>query len=77
VFGLKVAAEFSEPARNNVAKDRQNGCTGTCGHHVRFWQAKDRAGVAIPGSFIIGMDSASVNYDYQDDVFLISNVAPE
>jgi hypothetical protein len=77
VFGLKVAGEFSDPTRNNVAKDRQNGCTGPCGHHVRFWQAKNQGGDPMVGTFIIGMDSASVNYDYQDDVFLISNAAPE
>jgi hypothetical protein len=77
VFGLKVAAELSDPTRNNIAKDMQNGCTAPCGHHVRFWQARDRGGDPIPGTFIIGMDSASVNYDYQDDVFLISNITPE
>jgi hypothetical protein len=76
-FGLKVAGEFSEPQRNNVAKDMQNGCPGPCGHHVRFWPAKDRAGNPIAGTFIVAMDSSSVNYDYQDDVFLISNATPE
>jgi hypothetical protein len=77
VFGLKVAAEFSDPTRNNITKDMQNGCVAPCGHHVRFWQARNRVGDPIPGTFIIGMDSASVNYDYQDDVFLISNIAPQ
>ena len=77
VFGLKLTGEFSEPSRNNVAKDMQNGCTGPCGHHVRFWPAKDRAGNPMTGSYIVGMDSASVNYDYQDDVYLIGNIAPE
>jgi hypothetical protein len=77
VFGLKVSGEFSDPTRNNIPKDMQNGCTGPCGHHVRFWPAKDRAGAAIAGTFIVAMDSSSVNYDYQDDLYLISNAAPE
>jgi hypothetical protein len=77
VFGLKVAGEFSEPNRNNVAKDMQNGCPGPCGHHVRFWPAKDQSGEPIVGRFIVAMDSSSVNYDYQDDVFLLSNITPE
>jgi hypothetical protein len=77
VFGLRVSGEWSEPQKNNVAKDMQNGCPGPCGHHVRFWQLKDRSGKAIAGSFIVAMDSSSVNYDYQDDVYLMSNAAPE
>jgi hypothetical protein len=77
VFGLRVSGEWSEPQKNNVAKDMQNGCPGPCGHHVRFWQVKDRSGKAVAGSFIVAMDSSSVNYDYQDDVYLMSNAAPE
>ena len=77
VFGLKVSGEFSDPTRNNIAKDMQNGCTGPCGHHVRFWPAKDRSGKVITGAYLVGMDSSSVNYDYQDDVYLISNITPE
>jgi hypothetical protein len=77
VFGLRVSGEWSEPAKNNVPKDMQNGCPGPCGHHVRFWPAKDRAGAVITGAFIVAMDSSSVNYDYQDDVYLLTNAAPE
>jgi hypothetical protein len=77
VFGLKVSGEWSDNTRNNVTKDMQNGCPGPCGHHVRFWPAKDAAGQVIPASFLVAMDSASGNYDYNDDVYIISNIAPE
>jgi hypothetical protein len=77
VFGLKVSGEWSDNTKNNVTKDMANGCPGPCGHHVRFWPAKDRSGNVITGSFLVAMDSASGNYDYNDDVYIISNIAPE
>jgi hypothetical protein len=77
VFGLKVSGEWTDNTKNNVAKDMQNGCPGPCGHHVRFWPAKDEAGNVVAGAFLVAMDSASGNYDYNDDVYIISNVAPE
>lgn len=42
-------------------------------HRFRVYPLKDRAGVAIPNSYLIGCEEAS-NSDYQDYVFVISGV---
>jgi hypothetical protein len=76
VFGLKVDGEYSDDTINNQTTDQSKGCTGPCGHHVRFWPAKDRAGVLIPDTWIMAMDYSGINYDYNDNVYLISNMKP-
>ena len=47
-----------------------------CGHHVRFWPVKDRTGAVIPNTYLLGMDYSGINYDFNDNVYLISNVKP-
>ncbi len=42
-------------------------------HAVRTYPAKDRAGVAIPNTYLVTFEDAS-NGDYQDYVFEVSNV---
>lgn len=44
-------------------------------HRVRAWSLRDAQGVVIPGSFLIGGEEAA-NGDYQDYVFVLSNVKP-
>jgi hypothetical protein len=77
VFGFKVDAEWSDPTKNDPAADLQKGCQLPCGHHVRFWPAKNRSGTVMTGTFIVAIDSHGINYDYQDNVFLISNITPD
>jgi len=76
VFGFKQDQEWSDPTRNDASGDISKGCTAPCGHHVRFWPIKDRAGVVVPGAFLMGVDSHGINYDYQDNVYLVTNVVP-
>ena len=83
-FGFRVDSEYSDPALVNRSKDYSNGCPRpaagqpeTCGHHVRFWPARDRAGAIIPNAWIMAMDYAGINYDYNDNAYLISNIKPE
>jgi hypothetical protein len=84
-FGFKIDSEWSDPDKNNKNPDRQAGCndnvsaggTDKCGHHVRFWPAKDRAGKPIPNTYLMVMDYAGINYDYNDNGYLISNIRPE
>ena len=40
--------KWSDPTRNDQTADRANGCPGPCGHHVRLWPVKDRAGMVMP-----------------------------
>ena len=44
-------------------------------HRVRSWTLRDAAGAVIPGSFLLGGEEAA-NGDYQDYVFVLSNVKP-
>lgn len=76
-FGFRIADEWSDPLKNNQLVDKNNGSPGPSGHHVRFWQAEDRQGNAIANTWIMGMDYSGINYDYNDNVYLISNVKPE
>jgi hypothetical protein len=75
-FGFKVDDEWSDPAKNDQDVDRANGCPGPCGHHVRFWQAYDGNGKLIPNRYLVAMDYAGINYDYNDNVYVISNITP-
>jgi hypothetical protein len=38
--------------------------------------AKDASGVVIPNTYIVVQDYAGVNYDYNDNIFLVENVRP-
>ena len=76
-FGFKVDGESSDDTKNNQTPDKNNGCTGACGHHVRFFPVEDRAGDKLPGQYFMVMDYSGINYDYNDNVYLISNVRPE
>ena len=53
-FGFKIDTEWSDDALNDQTADRNNGCPAPCGHHVRFWPARDRAGAHDPRHWIIG-----------------------
>ncbi len=71
VFYFKVDNESSVDSQN---VQEQSG--GGYGHHVRFWPAKDREGNVIPNTYIMAMDYNGVNYDYNDNVYIISNIKP-
>ena len=56
----------------------------TKAHGVRLWPLRDREGRLVPNSYIVGHDYVStvgstaggVNYDYQDNVYLVTNIRP-
>jgi hypothetical protein len=75
VFGFKLADKWSDPTLN----PKPASCVGACGHLVRFWPIKDRAGVPLAGQYLATMDFATAtagNYDYQDNFYLVGNVLP-
>ncbi len=49
--------------------------TGAITHALRVYPLRDRAGIPIPNSYLIGLEEAS-NGDYQDALFVLSNVRP-
>lgn len=80
VFGFRVDNEYSEPRRNTPAMDNNPICAqnlARCGHHMRWWPARDRQGNLMPGAWIMTIDYRSINYDYQDNVYFITNLKPE
>lgn len=76
-FGFQVDGEWSDPTKNSQAADEANGCTQPCGHHVRVFPVEDRDGVAVPGSYVLVMDYSGINYDYNDNAYLVTNIRPE
>lgn len=71
-FGIKIDNENSDDTKN---KQEQAG--GNFGHHLRFYPVRDRNGKYIANTYILAMDYNSINFDYQDNVYLISNIRPE
>ncbi|WP_370617222.1 choice-of-anchor D domain-containing protein [Mumia sp. Pv 4-285] len=76
-FGFAVDGEHGDRTKNNEQVDIENGCVAPCGQHVRLWPVKDRTGALVPGTYVLSMDYAGINYDYQDNVYLVSNIRPE
>jgi fibronectin type 3 domain-containing protein len=69
-FGIVIANQSTENAQYLTTKT---------------WPLRDRTGQLVPGTYLIGHDyvsasslcgSSPANCDYQDNVFVISNVAP-
>jgi methionine-rich copper-binding protein CopC len=72
-FGFRVSTDaWSDPTLN-----AQGSCTDGCGHFVRFWPVKDRDGQVVPNQYLMGMDYPLGNYDYQDNIYLVENIAPD
>lgn len=72
-FGLKVDGVWSDPALNVP------NAMNVPGHGFRWYLAKDRNGQPIANTYIVAADYVGVsysNYDYQDNVYLVTNVMP-
>jgi fibronectin type 3 domain-containing protein len=70
-FGWNLDGQTSDDTRNTVG--------GGGGHHVRFYPVRDSLGNLVPNTYIALLDYGSTtfeNYDFQDNVFLITNVKP-
>jgi fibronectin type 3 domain-containing protein len=72
-FGWNIDGEKSDDSLNAaVATNPQDQ-----GHHVRFFPARDASGKVIPNTWLMAMDYLGINYDYQDNVYLVTNMRPE
>lgn len=71
-FGLKVDTEWSDPALNIQEKPG-----GNYGHHFRIYPVRDRNGQVVENTLLLAMDYQGVNYDYNDNVYIVSNIRPE
>ncbi|MFK5585125.1 OmpL47-type beta-barrel domain-containing protein [Serinicoccus sp. LYQ131] len=77
-FSWRIDPESSDWTLNNTDPDSCGSGNAGCqlGHHVRIWPVEDRDGTAIPGSYFVVMDYSGINYDFNDNVYLVTNVAP-
>ncbi|WP_347158073.1 malectin domain-containing carbohydrate-binding protein [Pontibacter chitinilyticus] len=68
-FGFRVGSAYSDRNKNDQNKIG-----------MRIWKAIDADGNIIPNAYIVGTDylgTQYTNYDYQDNVYFVSNVRPE
>ena len=71
-FGF-YADVTSYAAQKTFTEDARN--TGPLAHAVRTYPVKNRNGAAVANTYLVCMEPAS-NGDYQDYVFLVTNVKP-
>lgn len=68
-FGLRVSGEDSDPADNFVSQNDQ-------GHHMRFYPLRTFDGNFVEDTWLMTMDFAGFNFDYNDNVYIIRNMRP-
>ncbi len=72
-FGFKVDGYYSTDVFN-TPNDKNNP-----GHGIRFYQVRDKNGQIVPNTYILAQDYSGVsyaNFDYQDNIYLLTNVKP-
>ena len=72
-FGLRIQNEWSDPNLNPKSPARPNDA----GHHVRFFPLRDRNNAVVKDTWLMVMDFSGINYDYNDNVYVVSNMRPE
>lgn len=78
-FGFRISSnpgEWSDDTLNDHSADIANGGVGPVGHHVRFFPVRDRDGSYRSNTYLMVNDFAGINYDYQDNVYLVTNIKP-
>ncbi len=68
-FGFRVDNVWSEQSRNDLSR-------GGEGHYMRFYPVVDRNGQFVENTWLMAMDYDRILPDYQDNVYLIENMAP-
>jgi hypothetical protein len=73
-FGFKIDYESSVDSRNHASGG---------GHHVRFYPVRDHNGRVLANTYFMIMDysvagsgAGAQNFDFQDNVYVVSNVKP-
>ncbi|HEX8323856.1 MAG TPA: hypothetical protein VF595_08065, partial [Tepidisphaeraceae bacterium] len=70
--------EYSDPSLNTYNPNNVNSPRSQ-GQFLRFFPARDKNGVLIPNTYIMLHDynRTTTNFDFNDNVYLISNIIPE
>ncbi|WP_185982723.1 carbohydrate-binding protein [Aureimonas mangrovi] len=74
VFGISVAGLSTDPRLNPTGGVIVPGAQQ--GHTVKMFQALDAKGNVIPNVYLGIMDYTGINYDYNDNLFIIEGVEP-
>ncbi|GHC72866.1 carbohydrate-binding protein [Limoniibacter endophyticus] len=74
IFGISVAGLSSDPRLNPTGGVIVPGAQQ--GHTVKIFQALDGNGDVIPNVYLGVMDYTGINYDYNDNLFVIEGVEP-
>ncbi|MGH6762546.1 MAG: carbohydrate-binding protein [Phyllobacterium sp.] len=74
VFGITVAGLSTDPRLNPTGSVIVPGAQQ--GHTVKVFQALDVNGNVIPNVYLGIMDYTGINYDYNDNLFVIEGVEP-
>lgn len=72
LFGIEVADFSTDPKLNPGGKT----AAGQRGHLTRLFKALDPDGKVIPHVYLGIQDYSGVNYDYNDNMFIIEGVEP-
>jgi fibronectin type 3 domain-containing protein len=80
LFGFKVSQSWSDDSLNAPEQS-----TGPTGHRIRFFPLRDAEGRVVQDAWLMVHDYYAVdpvtgvvnsNYDYQDNIYLITNMRP-
>jgi hypothetical protein len=69
-FGFRIDNEYSEADRNVLQPGDVDG------HHFRFYPLRDPRGEFVRDAYVMTMDFSSINFDYNDNVFILRNIRP-
>jgi hypothetical protein len=64
---------------NTYSDDSKNPSADGGGHMIRFYPLRDANGTLVPNTYILACDypnGANENFDYNDNVYIISNIHP-
>ena len=75
VFGVFAADRSSDPRLNEPGSGEVDPSLQR-GHFIRFFEARDADGAAIPHLYLGVMENGTSNYNYNDHLFLLEGVAP-
>ena len=75
VFGFRVGGLSSDPRLNPTGAGTVPPGTQR-GHFLRFFEARDEDGALIPNTYLAIHDYVGLNYDYNDNMYVISGIAP-
>ena len=78
VFGISVANLSTDPSLNphGGGTPPAEDASIERGYTVRVFQAYDSEHNAIPDTYFVVMDYTGINYDYNDNVYLIQGIQP-